>query len=233
MAHYIVRSLFEKLGHISIFNAAGILIFVATAEAQNAITPDDTLGAESSVVVPFNADTDVITGGATRGQNLFHSFEEFGIGEGNGAYFITETEAIANIFARVTGSNISDIQGVLGTRQFTGTGFAPTGADLFLINPNGVVFGEGAALDVGGSFAATTATDVQFGDAGSFSTLDPDAPPSLLTIDPSAYIFNQLPIGDITSRSTRSDLIDGATEGLRVPDGETLTLLGGAIAIDG
>jgi filamentous hemagglutinin family protein len=209
------------------------LPLAAIALAQNAITPDATLGDEASQVVPLSSTIDLIVDGAWRDQNLFHSFEDFSIGDGSSAYFITNTDIITNIFARVTGNNLSEIQGVLGTRFFDGTAFFPTGADLFLINPNGIVFGENAALDVGGSFTATSASGVQFGDTGRFSAVAPEAPPATLSIDPSAYFFNTLQSGDIVNRSVRPDLIDGTANGLRVPDREMLTLLGGDIAIEG
>ena len=80
------------------------------------IIPDETLGAESSVVTPDNIkglESDRISGGAKRGSNLFHSFREFNIGEGKGGYFQSRA-AIKNIFSRVTGSNPSNILGTLG-----------------------------------------------------------------------------------------------------------------------
>ncbi|NMF67006.1 hypothetical protein DP115_31360, partial [Brasilonema octagenarum UFV-OR1] len=65
------------------------LSYLAVARAQ--ITPDNSLGAESSVVAPNveikGIPSDRIDGGATRGANLFHSFQEFNINAGRGAYF--------------------------------------------------------------------------------------------------------------------------------------------------
>ena len=80
------------------------------------IIPDNTLGSESSRTVPDtinNLPSDRITGGATRGVNLFHSFHEFNIGEGRGAYFANPS-GITNIFTRITGGNPSNILGTLG-----------------------------------------------------------------------------------------------------------------------
>ena len=140
-----VADLFEivqvlKIGSFVFFSA----IFASTASAQ--VTPDGTLGAESSVVTP-NVDvngvnSDRIDGGAIRGANLFHSFQEFNVGEGLGVYFSNPT-GIENILTRVTGGNISNILGTLGVLG---------NADLFLINPNGIFFGPNARLDLGGSF---------------------------------------------------------------------------------
>jgi filamentous hemagglutinin family protein len=163
--------------------------------AQSNIVPDNTLGSESSIVSPepSNALIEQITGGAQRGQNLFHSFEEFNVGEGSAVYFVSPNADIANILSRVTGNNISEIFGTLGTS-------GASQLDLFLINPNGIIFGENASLDVGGSFVATTADRIQFGEEGFFSASDPETPP-LLTVQPSAFFFNQVNPGGIQNNS--------------------------------
>ena len=173
---------------------AGSMALTKPGLAQNVITPDATLGTEASQVVPFAPlpTIDLIQGGAVRGQNLFHSFEEFNIGEGNGAYFIAPSADIANIFSRVTGTDASTLLGILGTRQELGpNNFVQTPANLFLINPNGIIFGTGSGLDIGGSFYATTADSIQFGDAGVFSALEPESD-NLLSINPSAFWFSGL-----------------------------------------
>jgi filamentous hemagglutinin family protein len=141
-----------------------IVWFSKSAFAQ--IIPDNTLGAESSVVNPINNQSDRIDGGALRGSNLFHSFKEFNIGEGRGAYF-TNPAAIKNIFSRVTGSNPSRLFGKLGVLG---------NANLFFINPNGIIFGPNASLDIRGSFVGSTANAIKFPDGSSFSAKDPFAP---------------------------------------------------------
>jgi large exoprotein involved in heme utilization and adhesion len=88
MANYKLKSNISKICLIGYASLFGSLILTATAMAQNTIIPDATLSAESSIVTPFNANIDVITGGAIREQSLFHSFEAFSISDGNGAYFI-------------------------------------------------------------------------------------------------------------------------------------------------
>ena len=190
---------------------SGILIFKCE-RAFSQITPDNTLGAESSVVNTRDATSESIDGGAVRGQNLFHSFQEFNVDAGRGAYF-ANPDAVTNIFSRVTGGNPSNILGTLGVDG---------AANLFLINPNGIIFGQGASLDVQGSFTATTADGVEFGEQGFFSAVNPESP-KLLTINPSAYFFNQLSPGAIANNSI----------GLRVPDGQNLLLLGGDVNVDG
>ena len=224
-----VRSLVWAVG-LSVVGALGV---VTETWAQNTITPDDTLGAERSVVEPFNTNIDLIRQGAVRGQNLFHSFEVFDVGDVNGAYFITDSDAINSIFARVTGSDRSAILGVLGTRQQINDGnFTQSGADLYLINPNGIIFGPSAILDVGASFTATTADVIRFGTA-EFSATNPDMPGSNLTIDPSSYLFTQAEPAAIESRSVANGVLDGDFLGLRVPDRENITFLGGDLIVDG
>jgi filamentous hemagglutinin family protein len=179
----------------------------APAWAQSVIVPDDTLGAESSQVIP-NAGgfpIELIQGGAIRGQNLFHSFEEFNVDEGREAYFVSPSDAIANIISRVTGNNLSQILGILGTRSLDGVA---TTADLFFINPNGIVFGENALLDIAGSFYASTAEAIPLGN-GVYSATEPEQS-SLLTVSPSALFSSYLSetSGDITSRG---QLFSGAS----------------------
>ena len=199
--------------------------FPAVVSAQSNIVPDDTLGTENSVVIP-NVDglpIELITGGATRGQNLFHSFQEFNILEGRGAYF-ANPEGISNIFSRVTGNNVSELLGTLGV---LGT------ADLFLINPNGIIFGENASLDIGGSLVVTTADSIQFGEQGFFSATEPDAPP-LLTIQPSAFFFNQIQPGSIANNSrATSNVLGFPVTGLQLLASNSLLFVGGEIDFDG
>jgi filamentous hemagglutinin family protein len=154
----------------------GGLVLFGGDYAKAQITPDDTLGKEASVVKPnvnINGQTsDLIEGGATRGPNLFHSFLEFNVGEGRGAYF-ANPDGIQNILGRVTGTNPSDILGTLGVQG---------NANLFLLNPNGIIFGPNARLDIPGSFVASTANSLEFGNGEKFSATNPEAPP-LLTIN--------------------------------------------------
>ncbi|MEH2385089.1 MAG: filamentous hemagglutinin N-terminal domain-containing protein [Nostoc sp.] len=212
-----------------------LLCLVSTAfrlysPAQAQIIPDNTLGAEASQlkqnVLTNGALGDKIEGGAARGGNLFHSFSEFNIPDGQRVYFANPI-GIENILTRVTGGNASNIFGTLGVNG---------AANLFLINPNGILFGQNARLDVQGSFVGTTANGVQFGNQGLFSATNPQAPP-LLTIQPSALWFNQLnQNAGIQNNSVAAAGIDSSGVsrfGLRVPDGKSLLLVGGNVSIDG
>ena len=226
-AHWRLTACFKVISAITL--TAGYLSTSGNrAFAQSNIVPDTTLGAESTFVVPnfSGLAVEAIGGGAVRGQNLFHSFQEFNVSEDRGAYFFSPNADIQNILARVTGTNRSDILGVLGT-------FGNSQPNLFLINPNGIFFGPNAQLNVEGSFFATTANAVQFGQQGFFSATNPEAPP-LLTVNPSAFFFNQLNAGTITNRSVaRNPVVPSFIEGLRVPNRENLVLLGGNVSIDG
>ncbi len=171
------------------------------------IIPDNTLGLENS---QFNAD--LVEGGAARGSNLFHSFSEFSIDEGQTVEFSLD-DSIATIFTRVTGANMSDILGTLSISE---------DADFFLINPNGIFIGPNAELDMEGSFLASTADGIEFGEEFLFGTQDPIAPPdSLLVIQPSALIFNQLVPNEISSQGR-----------LEMERGEAFQLVGGKVILE-
>ena len=181
----------------------GILGSCSIAPVHGQIIPDGTT-VDTSVLGDCHSSCS-ITGGTVAEQNLFHSFEEFNIDTGESVYF--SDPGVANIFSRVTGTNLSEIFGTLGV--------SGGDANLFLINPNGIVFGEGATLDLNGSFFATTADKIQFGDRA-FST-DPEVEIPLLTVDPSALFFNQ-------TGQDGSIVLDGAN--LTVSPQQDLTLVG-------
>jgi filamentous hemagglutinin family protein len=189
------------------------------ALAQSNIVPDNTLGAENSFVVPnFDGQpNEVIGGGAIRGTNLFHSFQEFNVSQGRGAYFYSPSIDIQNILARVTGSNPSVILGTLGT-------YGNSQPNLFLINPNGVIFGQNASLNVGGSFLATTANAMRLGDTGLFSASEPQTS-NLLSLNPSALFFNAV--------ASQAQIVNRSTDGLLVPNGRSLMLVGGDVRLEG
>ena len=179
------------------------------------ITPDGSLGNEASRVTPNvqvkGAQADLIEGGATRGENLFHSFAEFNVGELQRVYFANPS-GIQRILTRVTGSNISNILGTLGVDG---------AANLFLLNPNGIVFGPNASLDVAGSFFASTTNSLVFGDGQEFSATSPQAPP-LLTIN----ITPGLQYGKYDPRST-------ITNAGNLAVGQDLTLAAGKLDLQG
>ncbi|MGI0483944.1 filamentous hemagglutinin N-terminal domain-containing protein [Pantanalinema rosaneae CENA516] len=145
----------------------GLFGFASPALAQ--LVPDATFGTRSSTV-HSTGDRDTIQSGIRAGTNLFHSFLEFNVGHGRAVYF--HDPGVANILTRITGANPSRIDGKLGVEG---------NANLFLLNPNGILFGAGASLDIRGSLITTTATAIQFSDGSEFSTTDRLTPP-LLTV---------------------------------------------------
>ena len=157
-----------------------VLCFCLNANsASGQIVPDKTTN--TSVINTCQSTCD-ITGGTVAGQNLFHSFSEFNVNTEESVYFADP--GVANIFNRVTGSNSSNIDGTLGVLG---------NANLWLLNPNGIIFGAGAALDINGSFVATTADEIQFKDGNFFSAI-PNTKENLalLTVNPNALFFNQM-----------------------------------------
>jgi filamentous hemagglutinin family protein len=199
-----------------------LLIYVITfalppsAAAQRIPVADDTLGNERSVVSPDQVIRDLpsnrIDGGARRGANLFHSFREFNVDAGRGAYF-SNPDGVANILTRVTGNNRSDILGTLGVLG---------NANLFLLNPNGILFGKNSRLDVGGSFISSTADSFVFDQGFAFSATDPQAPPLLTVSAPIGLQYGNNNPGTIEMRADR----------LQVPMGQTLILAGGFIYVN-
>ena len=173
-------------------------LWLSGIEALAQITPDDALSTESSVVVPDvminGLPSDRIEGGAVRGAMLFHSFEDFNIGEGRGAYF-SNPNAVNSIFSRVTGNNPSDILGTLGVLG---------NADLLFLNPNGILFGPTAKLDLRGSFTASTASEVMFSNGETFGAIASELP-SLLDMNvkaPIGLVFENTSSGVIVNHGT-------------------------------
>ena len=164
-----------------------------------------------------------IEGGLQRGDNLFHSFEKFNVDAGAAVLF--RDSGVANILSRVTGNEPSKILGTLGVSNGE--------ANLFLINPNGIIFGQNSSLDLNGSFLATTANAIRFGEQGLLNTIPNEIP--LLTIEPSALFFSARDRGTIISESSPSagdNPINLETFGLRVSDGKSLLLVGGDVIIN-
>jgi filamentous hemagglutinin family protein len=217
----------------------GVVAGVIATDAVSAqVRPDATLGAESSRVRNERIrgrDSERIEGGARRNGNLFHSFDAFGVEAGRGAYFNNPAN-VQNIFSRVTGSTPSRIEGTLGVIQEGSSDVLGT-ANLFFMNPNGILFGPNSSLDLGGSFVGTTANAIQFGEQGFFNASGNGVPQSLLKVNPNAFFFSQITPSPIINNSvapvTEPSPAGLAVLGLRVPDGESLVLLGGDIGMDG
>ncbi len=150
--------------------------------------------------------------GQQKGSNLFHSFGNFNVDTGYTATF-TGPDGTTNVIGRVTGGNSSWIDGRLGCDI--------TGANLWLLNPFGILFGSNASLNVNGSFHASTADYLQLSDGGVFYT-DLSKTSKLTIAAPSAFGFLSSHPKEIT--------ISGSN--LEVPEGESISIIGGDICIE-
>lgn len=180
MAHQVWQQMGDhiKLWGIITTSLYGLTFLAPSTLAQ--VKPDNTLGANGSRVTAIDQFNQRIDGGVTRGTNLFHSFQEFNIGEGRGVYFANPVR-IENILSRVTGNNPSNIFGTLGVLGK---------ANLYLLNPKGIVFGPSASLDIQGSFHGTTASSIALGKRGHFSATAPQRS-QLLSVSPNANFLTQ------------------------------------------
>ncbi|NEU75635.1 filamentous hemagglutinin N-terminal domain-containing protein [Hassallia byssoidea VB512170] len=198
-----------RLGLVMVLGVQGAIASFDCAQAQQ-VVPDATLPINSTVSV--NGNNFIINGGTQAGGNLFHSFSEFSVPT-NGLAFFNNAQTIQNIISRVTGSSVSNIDGILGAN---GT------ANLFLLNPQGIVFGPNARLNLGGSFVASTASSLNFADGTKFSATTPENAP-LLTVS--------VPLG--LQFGTNAGSIQNQSGVLVVQPGNTLALVGGDVSLDG
>lgn len=187
--------------------------------AQAQIQPDATLGATPSTVRnDVGTGQLLLEGGAPRENTLFHSFSDFNVAPDGNAYFVNP-DSITVIVSRVTGNSESNLLGTLGVLGE---------ADLFFINPNGIVFGPESTLDMSGSFFASTADGVVFDDEFTFSSITPEAPPLLTVSTPAGLQFGQQP-GPINYQAERSS----RSRGLILEPQQMLALLGGELDFQG
>ena len=182
--------------------------------SNRAPVSDNTLGTQ----VAGTGGNFQITGGVSRGQTLLHSFTDFSIPTGGAAIF-TNPAGTQAIITRVTGGLFSDLNGTLNSN----------GANFLLINPNGVVFGPNAQLNVGKAFTASTANGVVLLDAqGQSYTFGKNSGSNipLLTVN-SNVLFT---LG--ASVPGGSGIVNYGT--LQTPnDGQYIGLIGGNVTLDG
>ncbi|MFB2897264.1 filamentous hemagglutinin N-terminal domain-containing protein, partial [Aerosakkonemataceae cyanobacterium BLCC-F50] len=227
-----------SLFYIAQSSALLTLLTIYPTTAQ--IIPDGTV---NTTVTP-NGNINVIEGGSRAGTNLFHSFQEFSIPTGSEAFFNNAFD-IRNIFSRVTGKLPSNIDGLIRANGV---------ANLFLLNPNGIIFGQNARLNIGGSFLATTANSFKFADGSEFSATNPQNVPLLSINVPIGLQMGSNP-GNITVNGTglnRPLPVEGETleqqaarliafeeaflnspQGLQVQPGKTIALVGGNLTFNG
>lgn len=177
------------------------------ATAQNVSAAADGVG----TVVEHNGNTYTVGGGTRSGANLFHSFEQFGLAPHEIADFLSNPQ-IQNVIGRVVGGDPSVVQGLV---RLSGGN-----SNLYLMNPAGWVFTEGASLDVPGSFGATTASGMAFG-SGLFAA-NGAVDFSQLTGEPTALLFNNDTAGTILNQGD-----------LAVTAGQNLWLVGNSVVSTG
>ena len=169
----------------------------------------------NTVVLPNGQRFD-ITGGTQAGSNLFHSFQQFGLNQGQIANFLSQTN-IQNILGRVVGGDPSVINGLI---QLTGGN-----SNLYIMNPAGIIFGNNASLNVPASFTATTASGIQIGN-GWFGMNTSASDLQNLTGTPNAFAFTSSAIANNQSQTSGVILNQG---NLNVSQGKSISLIGGIV----
>ncbi|MBE9114540.1 CHAT domain-containing protein [Lusitaniella coriacea LEGE 07157] len=200
--HYIVALRSTRL-------VVGIALTAALSTPANAqsITPE--IGGTGTTVT-INGNQFDISGGtlSNDGANLFHSFQQFGLDANQVANFLA-TPQLQNILSRVVGGDPSIINGLL---QVSGGN-----PNLYLMNPAGIIFGNGASLNVPADFFATTATGIGFGDNNWFNAFGSNDYENLIG-NPSTFAFDFSQPGAIINAGD-----------LALASGHNFTLLGGTV----
>src|SRR5215475_2676657 len=220
----------SRLAPALILGLASLAAPSASAQSRGLVVRDGTLGHGALEVGPGvdplgTPATYLITPemGEQHGGNLFHSFQRFGIGKDETATFtgpdpIDGPQSVSNVISRVTGGQPSGIDGTLRSTI--------PAAHLWLLNPNGVVFGKDAKLEVPGSVHAGAADYVALGETGERFYADRSRTSLLSTAPPAAFGF--LPGSPAAANALR---VDGSA--LAVDPGRTLELVGGDVELAG
>jgi len=199
----------RNLYNITLALLAVVISIAASQTLRADVVLDGTLGQSGSLTGPDYAITSDF--GYISGTNLFHSFDTFNIDTYESATF-SGPDSIENIISRVTGGDASWIDGTISCDIID--------ANLYFLNPAGVIFGENASLDITGSFYVSTADYLSLGSGGRFDASQPGN--TILTSAPvEAFGF----LGDTLSDIT----ITGSS--LEVEDGESLSVIGGNVTI--
>ena len=187
-----------------------IPILISSLGANAEVTLDGSLGRSGALPGP-----DYLIGadlGRQMGSNLFHSFQDFNLNRFESATF-SGPNSINNVISRVTGGNPSKIDGLIRST---------IPADMYFLNPNGIMFGPNAGLDVQGSFHVSTADYLRLGDGGRFEARNPSN--SILTVTPiESFGFLTNSPASITTQDSN----------LSVSDGNSLSLIGGNLRLNG
>jgi filamentous hemagglutinin family protein len=218
--------------HVFSLSLCTDVFFQHSALAQ--IVPDQSLGNQNSVVTNTAPNVTTISGGASTGINLFHSFNQFNVPQGTAAYFLDP--GVINIIGRVTGSDPSQIFGLVGVNG---------NANLFLLNPNGFIFGPNAKIDLNGAFIVSSGDEIEFSNGYSFNAVSPNEEPTLDVGQPTAISFSDNP-GTIQILGNGHNLFQAGNiftpvfgfdqniqNGLTTRPGKQIAFLGGDILLNG
>ncbi len=198
-----------------------IFLLIISLPINAQITTDGTLGSRANLLAPdYQIGADL---GHQMGGNLFHSFQDFNLNSSESATF-SGPNSVINVISRVTGGNPSNIDGLIRSTI--------PNANLYFLNPYGIMFGPNARLDLQGSFHASTADYLRLGDGGLFSARYPNN--SLLAVAPIesfGFLDNshgsiQVNGGGVLNESETHNAL------LQVPDGKSLSLIGGSLDIN-
>jgi len=198
-----------KTTHVSVSIHTMAILYGLSLSVHAAVVMDGSLGQAGALDAPaYQIDASL---GHQQGANLFHSFSQFSLSADESATF-SGPESINNIVSRVTGGELSTIDGQLISNI--------PGANLYLFNPAGVLFGENANVDIGGSLYVSTAHYLNFTDGSQFSTQELNNS-QFSTAQPSAFGFIAAP-----------QTIDLNASQLELNSGKTLHFSGGDININ-
>ncbi|MDM8561070.1 filamentous hemagglutinin N-terminal domain-containing protein [Candidatus Parabeggiatoa sp. HSG14] len=196
------------------------LLFIPLSTLSQ-ITTDGSLSSRANLQGPnYMIGADL---GHQLGSNLFHSFQDFNLNSSESATF-SGPNSVSNIISRVTGGTPSNIDGLIRSTI--------PNADFYFLNPNGIMFGPNAQLDVQGSFHASTADYLRLGENGRFDARNPSD--SILTVAPIAsfgFLDSVVAPISIQGHGEVAQNWENQSTGLNVPEGKSLSLIGGNIDI--
>jgi filamentous hemagglutinin family protein len=210
----------QIFGNLIMLKKLFILLLICNSLNAEVII-DSSLGSRANLPGPnylIGADL-----GSHKGGNLFHSFQDFNLNSLESATF-SGPNSVSNIISRVTGGTPSNIDGLIRSTI--------PNADMYFLNPYGIMFGPNARLDVQGSFHASTAHYLRLGDGGRFDALNPNN--SILTVAPIesfGFLNSQVAPISIQGHGEITQNLGNQSTGLSVLEGKTLSLIGGNIDI--
>ena len=189
-------------------------ILISNKVFAQSIVPANDLGTKVNAA-PTNTQQLNITGGIQAGANLYHSFQQFGLNQGQIANFLSNP-SIQNILGRVVGGSPSVINGLIQVKGCN--------SNLYLLNPAGIIFGANASLNVPASFTATTANGIQVGNSWFGINTSVDAIKNL-SGNPQAFgfVFNSS-----LTNPPQGASVDNAGN-LAVNQSQSITLVGGLV----